>query len=136
MIVFSHNENEIDGFRVLSKEWGADVVSIKTAQIYDYECNSSLIPKTGKYSRYKYVGEKWEMKKKVRNRCWRAWNGAVINSDGEMLPCCFDKNSAYSYGNVFEEDICVLWNNERAREFRKQILKDRSSVEMCCNCDV
>ncbi|MDZ4845879.1 MAG: SPASM domain-containing protein [Chitinophagales bacterium] len=51
-VVFSHNESEIAEVHRLAKEYGVDEVKIKTAQVYDFEKGSELIPKEGKYARY------------------------------------------------------------------------------------
>lgn len=51
-VVFRHNESEIAAVHRLAKEYGVDSVKIKTAQVYDFEKGSELIPKNGKYARY------------------------------------------------------------------------------------
>ncbi len=134
MLIFKHNENEIRDFQLLSKSLKVDKCTLKTAQIYNVNDNKDIIPSINRYSRYKLSNGKWVNKTQHKNRCWRIWNGAVINVDGEMLPCCYDKNSTYSYGNVFENNIAELWNNTKAHEFRQQVLTNTSSIDICRNC--
>lgn len=134
MLVFSYNEHQIEQFKKLSKQWGANKSTLKTAQIYDINDNVDLIPTNKKYSRYKNKNGIWDIKKNKKNKCWRVWSGAVINVDGELLPCCYDKNCDYSYGNVFSFPISILWNNKKAVLFRNTILKNKKAIYICNNC--
>lgn len=135
MIVFGHNEHEIGDFRLIAKKYNASAV-LKTAQIYDLnsEDKSALLPKNQKYSRYACRNGEWVLKKPIRNRCIRMWQGAVVSSDGELLPCCFDKNGEFSYGNLNTACLKELWNSGKAVAFRKQVLNNRKSMEICRNC--
>jgi len=135
MLVFRHNEHEIADFLRMAKTLKANPV-LKTAQIYDINDSdkSELIPQNSKYSRYKLRNGKWELKKPLKNKCMRMWQGAVLTSDGELLPCCFDKNGSFSYGNAETNSIRSLWNNEKAIRFRRQVSKDRKSIDICRNC--
>jgi MoaA/NifB/PqqE/SkfB family radical SAM enzyme len=44
-IVFGHNEGEIEEIRQLAKEVGVDHLALKTAQIYNFEAGSDLMPR-------------------------------------------------------------------------------------------
>lgn len=134
MIVFRHNEHEIEAFKKIAQKMKVQKITIKTAQIYNYTEKTELIPTIKKYSRYKTINGNWELKKKLHNRCLRMWQSAVITTDGELLPCCFDKNADFSYGNLNKYSVKELWNNDKALSFRKRILSNRKSIDMCQNC--
>ena len=134
MIVFRHNEHEIEAFKKIAQKMKVQKITIKTAQIYNYTEKTELIPTIKKYSRYKTINGNWELKKKLHNRCLRMWQSAVITTDGELLPCCFDKNADFSYGNLNKYSVKKLWNNDKALSFRKRILSNRKSIDMCQNC--
>lgn len=134
MIVFRHNQHEIEGFKKLAKKMNVQKITIKTAQIYNYAEKSELIPTIKKYSRYKIINDNWQLKKKLHNRCLRMWQSAVVTTDGELLPCCFDKNANFSYGNLNKSSVKDLWNSDKALEFRKQVLSNRQNITMCQNC--
>ena len=134
MIVFQHNEHEIEAFKKLAQKMKVQKITIKTAQIYNYSEKTELIPTIKKYSRYKIKNGNWELKKKLHNRCLRMWQSAVITTDGELLPCCFDKNADFSYGNLNKYSVKELWNNDKALLFRKTVLSSRKSIDMCQNC--
>ncbi|HMU70621.1 MAG TPA: radical SAM protein, partial [Chitinophagales bacterium] len=51
-LVVKPNEHQIEDVKKLGKEIGVDEVAFKTAQIYDYENGSDLIPTIDYYSRY------------------------------------------------------------------------------------
>lgn len=134
MIIFRHNEHEIEAFKKIARKMKVQKITIKTAQIYNYTEKTELIPTIKKYSRYKTINGNWELKKKLHNRCLRMWQSAVITTDGELLPCCFDKNADFSYGNLNKYSVKELWNNDKALSFRKRILSNRKSIDMCQNC--
>lgn len=135
MMVVQPNEHEIGEVKNLAREIGVDELRLKTAQIYDYENGSDLIPKQENYARYKLgVNGKWQIKNTLDNHCWRMWSGCVITWDGRVVPCCFDKDAEHSMGNLKHESLEEIWNSFPYQSFRKQILKSRSEVEMCKNC--
>lgn len=134
-IVFKHNEHEIDDIKKLSQLDGVDRVVLKTAQIIHEEECENLLPSNQKYSRYfKKLDGKFEVRKPLRNRCLRLRNTAVITWDGLIVPCCFDKDAAYSSGNILEKTFAEIYQSNNARNFRNRILNDRKSIEMCRNC--
>ncbi|MDR1678236.1 MAG: radical SAM protein [Prevotellaceae bacterium] len=134
-LVFRHNEHQIADIKLLSKQLGADKLTLKTAQIADYKHGSSMMPLQEKFSRYRQSSDgSFYRKKKLHNRCRRAFCGAVITATGDVLPCSYDKQSEYVFGNINEEPLHEIWHNEKARRFRKQILADRSVFPMCRNC--
>jgi radical SAM protein with 4Fe4S-binding SPASM domain len=62
------------------------------------------------------------------------WTGCVITFNGDVVPCCFDKNAEYNMGNIKDTSIEKLWKSKKYQAFRRQLIKDRSSIEMCRNC--
>lgn len=134
-IVFKHNEHQINEIKLLGKELGVDKVSIKTAQIYDYEMGNPLIPTEGKYSRYKKGQEgTFVIKSKLPNSCKRMWSSAVVTWDGKVVPCCFDKDASYQFGNLRENSFDKIWKSKDYNSFRNRILDNRSSIDICKNC--
>ncbi len=136
-LVFSHNEHQMDAVRKLANKLKVDKLTFKTAQIISYERGSDLLPKQEKYSRYvRQANGLFIRKKKVRNVCWRAFSGAVITAEGDVLPCSYDKNAEHSFGNINDRSLKEIWQGEKAKQFRQQILTDRTVFEMCRNCTV
>jgi radical SAM protein with 4Fe4S-binding SPASM domain len=134
-LVVKPNEHQIEDIKILGKELGVDNVLFKTAQIYDYEEGSDLIPTIDKYSRYRKNAQgKYEIKNNLENQCWKLWHGAEITWDGKVLPCCFDKDGEFEMGNLLEKPFAEIWRSEGYDHFRNQLLKSRKEIEMCRNC--
>jgi radical SAM protein with 4Fe4S-binding SPASM domain len=134
-LVVRPNEHQIDEVRTLAKEIGVDEVAYKTAQIYDYEDGSDLIPTIDRYARYeKSEGGGYRIKNALLDHCWKMWHSCVITWDGVVVPCCFDKDGEYKMGDVKEQTFSELWFGQVYTGFRKQLIEDRSEIEMCKNC--
>ena len=133
-IVFRHNEHEISKVKELAKEVGVDKLALKSAQIYDYELGSELIPENKKYSRYIKEGLRYKIKNGLLNHCWRMWHSCVITWDGKIVPCCFDKDATYRLGELEQNTFHSIWTGEEYQRFRRLVLKSRSNIDICRNC--
>ncbi|HYG15631.1 MAG TPA: radical SAM protein [Bacteroidia bacterium] len=133
-IVFSHNEHEIPEVKRLSKEYGVDELGIKTAQVYDYETGSDLIPGNEEYSRYKKVAAGFSIKNALLNHCWKLWHSCVITWDGLVVPCCFDKDATHQLGDLKYAGFNEVWRGEKYVDFRQKVLKGRANIDICKNC--
>ena len=134
-LVLKTNEHQMADMRKLAKHMNADRLAFKTAQLYGFENGSERMPSIKRYSRYKKAKSgKYVLKANQPNRCFRLWSGGVVNAKGEVLPCCYDKASAYSFGNITNEGYSVCRQSEKASGFRKSILQNRKQFEICRNC--
>ncbi len=134
-LVVRPNEHQIVEVQKLAKELGVNEVGLKTAQIYDYENGSPLIPTIDKYSRYKKLSNgKYEIKNSLTNSCWKMWHSCVITWDGKVVPCCFDKDAHYTLGSTEIQSFKEVWTNSAYQKFRQQLLIGRSQIEICRNC--
>jgi radical SAM protein with 4Fe4S-binding SPASM domain len=134
-LVVRPNEHQTDEIKQLGKELGVDKVTLKTAQIYDYEEGSELIPEQDKFSRYrKKTDGSWELKNRLDNQCWKLWLGAEITWDGKVLPCCFDKDAQYQMGSLKEKSFKEIWRSPQFDDFRNRLLQSRKEIDICRNC--
>lgn len=134
-LVTGKNEHQIPELKIWAKNIGVDELQLKTTQIYGFENGSELIPQNTQYSRYIPNGNgTWKLKKEIQNKCWRMWQGAVFTWDGKLLPCCFDKDGQHVMGKIQENHLKDIWNNNAYNAFRKQLLNDRTQIEICKNC--
>jgi radical SAM protein with 4Fe4S-binding SPASM domain len=134
-LVVKPNQHQIDEVKELAKQLGVDEVGLKTAQIYDYENGSELIPTLDKYARYQQQADgSYRIKNKLVNHCWKMWHSCVITWDGLVVPCCFDKDAEFRLGNLKEQTFTKLWNGEKYRSFRQTLVHSRQEIEMCKNC--
>ncbi|MDD3079467.1 MAG: radical SAM protein [Paludibacter sp.] len=134
-VVFKINEHQISEIKKLAKTLKVDRLSLKTAQLYNFEHGHELMTSIDKFSRYKRLSNgKYAIKNKMQNRCQRLWNGAVITAEGNVLPCCFDKDQKYTFGNLNSNNFQTIWHNKKASGFRASILQNRKQYDMCRNC--
>ncbi|MTI22622.1 radical SAM protein [Fulvivirga sp. RKSG066] len=133
-LVVKPNQHQINELKALARQLGVDEVGLKTAQIYDFEDGSPLIPTIDKYSRYKKVNGKYSIKSKLLNHCWKMWHSCVITWDGKVVPCCFDKDAHYQLGHLQKQSFRSVWKSDAYSNFRQSLLKSRNEIEMCKNC--
>jgi radical SAM protein with 4Fe4S-binding SPASM domain len=134
-LVVRPNEHQINDAKVLAKESGVDKILFKTAQIYDYENGSDLIPENKKFSRYTSDEKgKYSVNNKLLNHCWKLWHSSVITWDGKTVPCCFDKDAKYSMGDLTKEKFKKVWKGKSYINFRRSVLTSRKETDICTNC--
>lgn len=133
-LALSTNEHQIKDIKELGKKLGVDKVVIKTAQVKDMSCRNDLVPAGKELTRYKFIDGHYELKKKLTNRCWRAWSSPVITFNGKLVPCCFDKNAEHSMGEVVPTGFSDVWKGDLFRDFRERILNERKTINICRNC--
>ncbi len=145
------NEHEWAAMKRQYKVMGADSLTLKTAQLYDYENGNPLMPTDERYSRYaKGKDGKYHLKRRPSRSCRRLWTGCVITLTGEVLPCCYDKSGQFSFGNIFSTPftntlspsttatstpLAAIFHGEKANRFRRTILQKRSRPFICSNCE-
>lgn len=131
------NEHEWSELKHRYREWGADTLTLKTAQLYDYENGNDLMPVNEHYSRYmKGADGKYHLRRQwwKKRLCKRVFMGCVVDVQGNVLPCCFDKNREYVYGNLRTATLRDCWEGERAQRFREQVVRHRNEIQICQNC--
>ncbi|GAB4127646.1 MAG: hypothetical protein OHK0045_19310 [Raineya sp.] len=134
-LVVKPNEHQIEEVKVLARDLGVDKVVFKTAQIYDYQNGSPLLPLQEKYSRYKLQEDgSYRIKNDLLNQCWKMWHSCVITWDGKVVPCCFDKDASHQLGNLLENSFEEVWQSKAYNQFRQQLLISRKNIDICQNC--
>src|SRR5262249_26136104 len=134
-LVVRPNEHQIADVHALARRMGVNEVALKTAQIYDYQHGSDLIPTIERYSRYaKNEDGTYAIKNQLHDHCWKMWHSCVITLDGKVVPCCFDKDAHFVLGDLNKNSFREIWEGEAYRNFRTTLLRSRSEIEMCRNC--
>ena len=133
-IVMQHNEHEIPEAERLARSLGVDKFSLKTAQVYSAEDAERFLPAEERYRRYRVLKDSFEVKSRSLG-CRRLWYSTVVNWDGTVSPCCFDKDGHYVLGNAFRgTGLKEIWLSPKYRTFRNLILRNREAVPICANC--
>lgn len=126
------NEHEWRAFRKEYKALGADRLVFKTAQLYDYRHGHPLMPSEPRYRRYEQHADGLWYRKPLGKGCFRVWSGVVIAANGDVLPCCYDKDHAHAYGNLRTASLRELFSGPAARTFRTQALLQ--TPQICQEC--
>lgn len=139
-LVMRHNEGQGEEMWRLSKELGADIYSEKTIGIDSNDPSfhalaSELLPEDLSRSvYYRKPDSSFALKGGISNGCSRLYSSAVINSDGSVVPCCYDVDSSHVMGNVFEQSLADIWAGEKYMELRRRVRNNKKSVPMCNMC--
>jgi radical SAM protein with 4Fe4S-binding SPASM domain len=134
-LVFRHNETQVNFFKKFGRSSGADRTWIKSAQVINPDRALETIPRNIIYSRYRPDNKGGiKINARLKNNCKRLWRTCVITTDGNIIPCCFDKNAKYEMGDLKDKGLREIWKNQRYMEFRKRILINRSETDICNNC--
>lgn len=126
------NEHEWRAFRKEYKALGADRLVFKTAQLYDYRHGHPLMPSEPRYRRYEQHADGLWYRKPLGKGCFRVWSGVVIAANGDVLPCCYDKDHAHAYGNIRTASLRELFSGPAARTFRTQAMQETPKI--CQEC--
>ena len=126
------NEHEWRAFQKEYKALGADRLVFKTAQLYDYRHGHPLMPSEPRYRRYEQHADGLWYRKPLRKGCFRVWSGVVIAANGDVLPCCYDKDHAHAYGNIRAASLRELFTGPKARTFREQAMLQNPQI--CQEC--
>ena len=121
-IVFKHNEHQKDEVRRTHSELGFDSVrfaapAMPYVDMFNAELADQFMPEDTDYHQYNpnlLLGKEY-MDDQV---CHYLYRTAAINSDGGITPCCFLIEDKHDFGNLNEESVDEIWNNDKYRSAR------------------
>ncbi len=84
-----------------------------------------------------YVKERSRLPQSEWPVCSTPWHKIAVHFDGRVTGCITDYNGFCHLGNIMEEPIIEIWNNEKMRNMRKALLsKDYTSlIKQGLRCD-
>ena len=140
-IIMRHNQDEMNGFRALAAELGADRIRFKTLNLHMSRADVSeedidLLPTDTTYTRYEDRSGQILKRHLEENRCKWPWERVVINSDGRVVPCCNDFNGQHSMGNALQQSLSDIWFGEKYNQFRRKIIHRWREIPLCAHCPV
>lgn len=136
-LVMKHNEHQIADMKKLAKNIGVDRLMIKNIEVRSLDEAREWLPRDDHYRRYDFSGDSYKVKNADKTSCPRPWLSALINWDGSVTPCCFDKNGYYEMGNINDaSSFQSLWQGKAFKQFRGRLVRDRKSIDMCRNCNM
>jgi radical SAM protein with 4Fe4S-binding SPASM domain len=134
-IVMKHNERDLAEAEELAKGLQVDKFLVKTAQVYTADDADEFLPEEERFRRYEREQEELVVKGQPARGCKVLWYSSMVNWNGAVAPCCFDKDVDFEMGQAFDgTSFDQIWRGRAYMDFRQQILDDRNAVDMCRNC--
>lgn len=133
-IVMQHNEHELAVMEKLAVELGVDRFLKKTVQVETFAEAQEWLPAAESFRRYQLTENDFTVKG-GKGACPRPWLTTLVNWDGSVVPCCFDKNGHHLTGDATTADFTKIWQSENYAHFRHTLLNDRDAIDMCRNCN-
>jgi radical SAM protein with 4Fe4S-binding SPASM domain len=62
------------------------------------------------------------------------WSGCVVTWNGDVVPCCFDKDAQHKMGSLQQSSLEAIWNDKTYEAFRLQLQRGRKEIDICSNC--
>jgi radical SAM protein with 4Fe4S-binding SPASM domain len=131
VLVNKFNEHEIPQIKKWIKSLKNVCLELKSMQIYS---DFNYLPENTKFNRYERKNDTWKMKKSSKSKCFRIWSQCVVTHNGDVLPCCYDKNGDFVFGNLMQNSINEVWKSEKFNDFRLKISSQKKDVSICKNC--
>lgn len=130
-IVFEHNQQEVALLPLFTHELGADRYVVKTAQFNNFGDGSVKPPTKKRWQRY---DQDRQFRSTVFQHCWRQWSSCVVGWEGSVVPCCYDKDGDFAFGNMGGQALATIWKSRSAQRFRQAILRSKYTIPICENC--
>ncbi len=128
---------ELHAVRELARKIGFDAFRFKTYRVChpgNLEASLAELPENRRLWRYILQDGKLVMNR-TREHCLRLGYSAVVAYNGDVLPCCFDAQARFTFGNAFREPFQDIWNGALAKDFQKTINSgNRDACPICRNC--
>jgi len=137
-IAMRHNEHEIPAIRQIAHELGT-LLRIKSVGLGDPNhgpARQAWLPADKSLRRYDECDGRLELARNghASQMCDHPWHRLVVNWDGQVTPCCYDRDGLYEFGNA-ADGMAAVWNGERLQAFRRAI-KSQEHPAICQRCSV
>ncbi len=73
---------------------------------------------------------------RVNSSCIYPFTDMIVFPDGKVGMCCNDCFEVTSFGDLNEENIFDVWENDKFAELRNRMAKGRNAYSFCVECDV
>jgi radical SAM protein with 4Fe4S-binding SPASM domain len=135
-IAMRHNEHELPAMRQIAEDLGARlrVKSVGLGDISREPARRQWLPVQPSLRRYEEHDGQWKLAGSAQGNspCDQPWHRLVVNWDGQVTACCYDRDGAWDFGNA-ADGLAAVWNGGRLQKFR-QALKRSSPPALCRRC--
>jgi radical SAM protein with 4Fe4S-binding SPASM domain len=129
-LIFPHNSREIELARIKSKELGVDAFEA-------FRANLDNVSTFGAGKFYDLANEC--IRTFAADNCEALWDGIIIYPDGSVFPCCQSFRKKDIFGNIYNQPLSQIWNNNDYLALRKIIKTGKVGQDVrypCCECQV
>lgn len=141
-LALKHNFHEIPKLGKFFSQFNIDEIKVKSAMLM-FDINDSRLIDFGKNFLYlNYPGERYSLKNnifKIRGKRIKGCNvveqSMIINSDGSILPCCWDAYSSHILGDINKETIEEIWKGYNRHKFLEK-LRNGYNYKICFLCPI
>lgn len=137
MILMRHNEHEKELFQDVMDEIGLDEALIIDPCVRTIGQGMLYLPKDERhwyYDPHAFRAGILRPRSIPKNGCHWIYYSMAIHSNGDVVPCCRDPKGGYVMGNLLNEDLKDIWNGERYRTFRHELLSNQGRMNICSLC--
>ncbi|QTA87910.1 Radical SAM domain-containing protein [Desulfonema magnum] len=121
-IVMKHNHHEMNGFRNLSESLGLRPL-FKSPYIRDPNSHFSASDDP-RFQRPCYPD--MASLRAAMCECDSVRKAFNILVDGSVVACCHDYEKFTFFGNMFEQDVMGIWNSEKYKKFRWNVMSGKA----------
>lgn len=137
-IVMKHNEHEADSFPEWARQLGADEVRVKPVYLSNPSGDvlwREFLPTDHECRQYEVVDGKLVHKVGETSRpCQEVWTDLVVHWNGDVVPCCYDEEGVYTFGNLLEQSLEEIWFGRKFVDFRRRLVTEKASMPLCAQC--
>ena len=79
-----------------------------------------------------FISAKREPEAEENPLCSFPWYSSCFSEKGDVFPCPFRREE--KLGNIFDDDLKLIWNSMPYRRFRRRLIEDSHSLSGCKSC--
>jgi radical SAM protein with 4Fe4S-binding SPASM domain len=145
-LVNVYNEHEMARAQAIAKELGVrirfvpmslgdDMIDIIHHESLD-ERKKQWLPANKRYVLNQYLHD--GSKPIFNGPCTYLFKKIIINPDGRVFPCCYITDERHVFGNIINEPLDAIWNNEKYEYSRSLFVKNEgikyAGTTICKEC--
>jgi len=128
MVHMKANKYDCEKFKELWNKKGIDELVVSPLSILD--SSDKTLVEQGDNELFSK-----QFKNKENNYCVEPWIGVTVTVDGKVLVCCNDYDEKYILGDLKENSLEEIWNNDKMKLLRRQVRdKKLHTNPLCKNC--
>jgi len=140
-IPMRHNQHEVEPARQLAAEMGVDLFRCIPVGFPFDAANPEELAKEWKpqgETAEQIGGEEISSNDQSPASCYFLYRYLVVNPDAKISPCCVVSGEAHDFGDLGQQPLPVIWNNDKYRAARSLFSanNDITTSTVCDGCEL